>query len=153
MLSLWLGKALVAPEFAVAMPRGLQEPLTAGWPSTLFLTSSLPLIATILGFIHAWWAGLAIFFVAPLISSIAELTPIASHSLEHYLTILSQYAMNRATDFTKKGDTERADAARDLANDVQKLICLYIGSSIPAPTWSQAQKAPFGDSSFFLSKL
>src|SRR5262249_41522294 len=70
---LWAGKALVPREAASAYPRGIQDALTDGWPSTFCFTMSLATyLAAIIGFFHSWWAGIMAFLTAIFVQSIAD---------------------------------------------------------------------------------
>jgi hypothetical protein len=144
--SLWAGKALTSPELATSAPRGLQEALTDGWPSTVILIGPLFLYAAALvAFFYHWWAAPLVFVFGVFVCVIAKSTPIASHALERYLMLLMSHASQRSADYAAKGDSERADAARQLTSDMQALLQLYVGTNVPVPTWKQAQDAPFGE--------
>lgn len=152
--SLWAGRALTPPELATASPRGLQEAITAGWPSTLmFIISTLKISAVILGFCHTWWAGFVVYCASGCIVAIAKLTPIASRSLERYLMILLSHAVRRHADYSLKKDAIRAEAARDLIEGLTSLLEFYKGSGVPVPTAKQAKAAPCGDVAFLLTRL
>ena len=144
--SLWAGKVLTPPEFAAANPRGLQEPLTAGWPSTLiFIASCLPVAATVFGFIYAWWAGIIAYLVTATLVAVGKQTSVASKMLERYLMILLSHAQQRSATFLANGDTERSEAARELADDLARLLRLYLGIGVQAPTRRQVRDTQFGD--------
>lgn len=148
---LWAGKALAAPELATAMPTGLQDALTDGWPSWVgALGGLLPFVAAAVAFFHAWWAGLCVFVLATFVAAVASRLPIASAYLERYLALLLQHATRREADFRRRGDHERAAAAADLGKDIQGLLSLYLNTQTPAPSMSEARAAPFGDRSFLL---
>jgi hypothetical protein len=150
--SLWAGKALTPPDLAAVNPRGLQEPLTAGWPSTLiFVSSSLPIVAAIVGFVHAWWAGFVVYLSTVVIIVIAKRTPLASHRVERYLMILLSHASQRSANYALRGDTKRAEAARDLASQMTDLLRLYVNSGVLAPASRQVRNAPFGNPGWLLS--
>lgn len=148
---LWAAKALVPEEMKEAHPRGLQDALTDGWPSNVgFLGGMLPFLAAVLGFFHAWWAGILALVVAVLASAIAERIPVASPYVERYLTLLAEHLNNRRANFKKIGDTEREAAAAELLEQLAELRALYTGSCVLAPDVSTAKAAPFGDRYFLL---
>lgn len=150
---LWAGKALVPPEAASAYPRGFQDAITDGWPSIFSaVATSIPYLAMLVGFFYAWWAGIAAFFVAILVSSIAGLTSIASRTVDRYLALLMEHAHRRSLGYAAKGDAERAKAAKELSEDLKGLFCLYLNSGVPAPTTREARAAPHGEPEY-LSKL
>jgi len=144
--SLWAGKALTPPEMAVSAPRGLQEALTDGWPSTIILVGPLlSCAAAASAFVYHWWAAPIVIIFSIVVAAIAKATRLAPHALERYLMLLTAHASQRGADYAAKGDSERAEAAHELASDIQRLLRLYVGTGVPAPTWKQAQSAPFGD--------
>jgi hypothetical protein len=144
--SLWAGKVLSPPELAVSEPRGLQAPLTAGWPSNMIFCTSLILITAIVcAVMHAWWCGALIYACSVVLTVAFKQMPIASPYIERYLMILHSHALRRSANYAKKGDNERADAAKDLANEIAQLQRLYLGTFVPAPTRKQALNAAFGE--------
>jgi hypothetical protein len=110
----------------------------------------LPFAAAVVAFMHAWWAALLVFFLATLAAAIAARLPIASRSLDRYLTLLLQHAIRREADFRRHNDQERAAAAADLANDINGLLAVYLNTDTPAPSVAEARAAPFGDRTFLL---
>ena len=150
---LWAGKALVPEEAAHAYPQGLQDALTDGWPSSLGLIGgALPFAAAVVGFFHAWWAGIAAFAASIVVSVIAERTPIASPYVERYLTILVDHLNNRRANYKKAGDSERESAAAELLERLTDLQMIYVGTQALAPDVKEAKAAPFGDHTFLLRK-
>ncbi len=148
---LWAGKALLPSEAGSAFPRGLQDTITDGWPSIFSaVATSIPYAAMAVGFFHAWWAGLAAFFLTALVSSIAGQTSIASQTIDRYLALLMEHAYRRSRDYAYKGDTERAEAAKDLSEELGELLGLYLNTGVPAPTTREARAAPFGDPQYLL---
>ena len=147
---LWAGKALVPEEIAqdVAheMPRGAQDAITAGWPSFVGLvTSVLPLIAAIVGFFHAWWAGLVALVMSIAVATIVGRTNLQPRAVDSYLFILLENVARRRADFLVKGDQLRAEAGEKFLGDLQELTKAYFGSGIPAPTYEIAKRTPLGD--------
>jgi hypothetical protein len=152
--SLWAGKALSPPETALANPSGVQAPLVAGWPSNLiFGTACLGVLAVVAGFVYAWWAAIGTVLALGVLTGIAKQTPIAPRVLERYLAILHSHALRRAADYSVKGDTMRAEAARDLAIELEDLLTTYLGSGVPAPSSQLAKSAPFGEREFLMNQL
>ena len=101
---LWAGKVLVPEEAAHAFPRGLQDALTDGWPSTIgMLGRIMPLIAIGISFLHAWWGPLAMLAAWSILAEIAKRTPIASLWVDRYLTILLEHAQRREANYTTAG--------------------------------------------------
>jgi hypothetical protein len=140
------GKALTPHELATSAPRGLQEALTDGWPSTAIVTGPLFIwAAALVAFFYHWWAVPLVYVFAIVVAVIAKSTKLSSHALERYLMLLMDHASQRSADYAAKGDSERAEAARQLTSDMQGLLRLYIGTNVPAPSWKQAQSAPFGE--------
>jgi hypothetical protein len=134
-----------------AYPQGLQDALTDGWPSTVgFVGGLLPVAAAVIGFFHAWWAGILALFVAIGTSAIAERTPIASPYVERYLTLLVDHLNNRRVNFKITNDAEREAAAAGLLEKLNQLQALYMGSRVLAPDISTAKAAPYGDEYFLL---
>lgn len=152
-VGLWAGKALVPPEAEASLPRGVQDALTDGWPSTVgFVGSFAPFGAGLVGFFHAWWMGVAAFFIAFIVSAVAGQTRIASPYLERYLVLLLGHAQRRMAGFEAEGDQERMDLTADLVSQLEELVELYGGTRVPVPTINQAREAPHGDKRFLLRK-
>ena len=136
------------------MPRGIQDALADGWPSTVGLVVPLlPFVAAIVGFFYAWWFAFVAFFGAGLLSVLWGKTRFVPRTVDWYLTILAQHAQRRQADYQKSNDALRADAAEHIANVVQELRLLYLGTGIPAPTMEQAQAAPHGQEEYLLDLL
>lgn len=143
---LWAGKALVPQEAADAYPRGMQDALTDGWPSTVgMLGGIMPLVAIGISFLHAWWLPLAMFGAWSMLAAITERTPIASRYVDRYLMILLAHAQRREANYTTAGDALRAEAARELKEQLKSLLAVYLGKQIPAPSMKMAKAAPYGD--------
>lgn len=149
--SLWAGKALAPPETSNANPRGVQEALVAGWPSNLIFGATCVWVAAVVfGFLYAWWAGLVAFFAAASLTGIMKAMPIASNRVERYLSVLHAHALQRAANYKTKGDDIRADAALGLADSLEELLKMYMGSGVLVPSSKLAKAAPFGDAEFLL---
>ena len=143
---LWAGKALVPEEAADAYPRGLQDALTDGWPSTIgMLGSTMPLVAIGISFLHAWWLPLAMLGAWSIMTAITARTPIASPWLDRYLMILLGHAQRREANYATAGDAMRAEAARELKEQLEDLLTVYLGKQIPVPSMKVAKAAPHGD--------
>jgi hypothetical protein len=149
--SLWAGKVLTPPELATSAPRGLQEALTNGWPSTAIVVGPLFIwAAALIAFFYHRWAVPLVYLFAIVVAILAKSTQLASHALERYLMLLMAHASQRAADYPIKGDSERAEAAQQLTSDMQTLLRLYVGTNVPTPTWKQAQNTPFGEAGSLL---
>lgn len=142
---LWVGKALVPPEAAGALPRGFQDAVTAGWPSWFCLgTTILSLGAIALGFLHSWWAALAACLTAVIVGSVVGETALVPRTMDWYLARFYEHANRRACGYSMKGDLDRAAAAEQLAGRLGIILQMYLGSGVLAPTMTDARKAPYG---------
>lgn len=149
--SLWLGKALVPSDFASAYPRGLQDPLTSGWPSTyIFVVSLLPFISATIAFFYSWWAAILVYVISIILAAIFSRSNVASKKVERYIAILADHARNRVADYNKKGDYDRATAAEQLTESLTEILVIYLESDVIVPTMSQAKNAPYGDQYYLL---
>ena len=143
---LWAGRALAPEEAADASPRGLQDALTDGWPSTIgMLGGAMPLVAVGISFLHAWWMPLAMFGAWSMLVAIIERTPIASPWVDRYLMILLTHAQRREANYASAGDAPRAEAARELKEQLENLLAVYLGKQVPAPSMKIAKAAPYDD--------
>ena len=143
---LWAGKALVPEEAAQASPRGLQDALTDGWPSTVgMLGGTMPLIAIGTSFLHAWWLPLAMIGAWSVLAAIAERTRIASPWVDRYLMILLEHAQRREAKYAAAGDAMRVEATRELKEQLEGLLAVYLSKQVPAPSMRIAKTAPYGD--------
>jgi hypothetical protein len=148
---LWAGKAISPPDSAALLPNGMQDAVTDGWPSTVSLFVSIgPFIAAIVGFIHAWWAGLLAFAICFIVAGIAGRFGVAASSVDRYLLQLLAHAQRRYANFVRDNDTMRAEAAEHLTNELESLLDTYLGRHIPAPTFAIASSAPHGDPNYLL---
>ena len=147
--SLWAGKALCPPEMKDAAPRGLQSAINDGWPANVgCITSLLPLAAAAVGFLHKWWVGLAILAGWFLINYLVSRTRLVPRSVDWYLLLFVNHANRRHANFVRDGDLLRAEAAEELSNGLQRLLDLYVGTGVLAPTITEARSAPMGDESY-----
>lgn len=143
---LWAGKALAPEEAVDACPRGLQDALTDGWPSTIgMLGGTMPLVAIGISFLHAWWLPLAMLGAWSVLVAILERTPIASPWVDRYLMILLEHAQRREANYATAGDIMRAEAARELKEQLKGLLTVYSGKQVRAPSMKMAKAAPHGD--------
>lgn len=148
---LWAGKALVPAEAASSYPQGIQDALTDGWPSTITLLGGLvPFAALVIGFFHAWWAGILAFVFSLFVSEFAKRTAIASQTVDRYIAILMDHANRRGADYAAKGDLQRADAANEIGQQLEELLGLYMNSGVPAPSVKEARNAPYGEPEYLL---
>ena len=149
--SLWVGKTLVPPEAADAQPTGLQDAVNDGWPSNLALiTSLLPFGAAVAGFMHRWWLCFAVFVAWTVIAQVVSRTRLVPRTVDWYLLQFVNHADRRRADYLKGGDVARAEAAEELSKGLSKVLDLYLGSGVPAPSVNEARAAPFGDESYLL---
>ena len=143
---LWLGKVIASPEMASVQPRGLQDALTAGWPSQLGLAVGiLPLAATAIAFVRGWPAALLVLVLYLLSRNVADRMPYVPRSVDWYINQLLQHAYRRQANYLKAGDVERAEAARSLAKMVQPVLARFLGTGVQAPDILVAQRTPLGD--------
>jgi hypothetical protein len=151
---LWAGKALASPASASMMPRGFQDALTHGWPSTISLARVLiPGAAAILGFFHSWWLPFASCVLAVVIAKVTQRLPFFPNKVERYLLILLAHLGRREASFIRDGDTARAQAASELRRDLEELVSVYSGTWVPVPSWRVATEAPFGDRRYLLKLM
>lgn len=147
--SLWLGKTMVPPEAASVAPRGLQSEINEGWPGWLgFANGVLPIVAILLGFVHAWWGGILVYVAYGVVANIAKRSALAPHTVDYFILIFLQNMVRRQADYTAKGDLLRAEAASDVADLIDAVLKCYINSGILAPTMAEARGAPLGEIDF-----
>jgi len=144
--SLWAGRALTPLEHRPQVGSlGLQSAINEGWPSYFGLLGGiLPVLAIILGFLHAWWLGPLVLLGWLIVTSFLEAT-IIPKDVEWYLSTFIAHMVRREANYARNRDFLRAKAAHDLAEELQELFDGYAGSGIPAPTMAIAKRTPFGD--------
>ncbi|GMT96696.1 hypothetical protein KH5H1_08150 [Corallococcus caeni] len=148
---LWLGKVLVDPIASKAMPNGLQNAVTDGWPSSLVAGVNIfRFAAVITALLHAWWAPIPVFILGSWTSAFVARTQLAPVALERYISILVIHAQQRSDRFRSRGDVERAQLAGDLASSLEEILMMYLGQDVGAPDFTTAREAPFGDGSYLL---
>jgi hypothetical protein len=148
---LWLGRVLTPAEAKEAFPQGIQDAVTAGWPSTYYLIIILlPYGGATVGFFYSWWGGVVSFIAAISISIIAGKTDIASKKLERYIAVFAAHAADRVADFSKKGDVIRANAAIELKEKLQNILLTYMNSDIAVPTEAHIKVMPFGEPEYLI---
>jgi len=148
---LWAGKAMIPPEASSSQPRGLQDALTNGWPSTFSFIVSISILTTIIiSIFYAWWGPILILFVILFTKSIAERTNVCPKNIDWYLLKLRDHALNRQANYARDKDTMRAEASKNLVSLLDILLQLYQNSKIPAPTMKIAKQAPYGEHTYLL---
>ncbi|NRD61627.1 hypothetical protein HRD49_07660 [Corallococcus exiguus] len=148
---LWLGKVLVDPIVSKAMPNGLQDAVTSGWPSSLVACVNIFRFAALgVAFLHAWWAPVLAFILGSWTSAFVSKTQLAPIAAERYIGIFMVHALRRRERFSARGDTERAQLTGDLASSLEEILVLYLGQGVDAPDFTTAREAPFGDASYLL---
>lgn len=148
---LWAGKAIVPSEARKALPRGVQDALTDGWPSMVSVIGSMTsLLAGIIGFFHAWWMGPAAFIIGITVAGASGRTELAPSSVERYLVFLLGHLYRRKEGHESAGDKERSGLAVSLAAELEKLVAIYGDTGVPAPTMTLAKEAPHGDPRYLL---
>jgi hypothetical protein len=150
---LWAGKALASPENASVMPRGFQDALTDGWPSSLsFLGGLLPWLGPALGFLHSWWLPIPAFAIGIATTLAAQKIGPAPVTVDRYLALLYGHLARREANFLRDQDLLRFEAASSLRQELQQLLALYQGTGTAAPTMQLANAAPLGNREFLLQQ-
>lgn len=158
--SLWIGRALTEEDFettggSLALPKIIQGALMEGYPSTMCLiVAFLPYVtgamSLAVGFFYAWWAGVLLFFIPPLLRIYSGRTSISSHYLEHYIMYFMIRLARRRADYKAKGDLDRSEAADSLYNDLVQLLAIYANSGVIAPWIKRAESAPCGKTNYLI---
>lgn len=120
--TLYVGKK-IAEGNELASPRnGFQDAITPkaqnyrNWTSFILLAAIVILALRI-----AWyWIPVAIFVTFTLSTIVARL--FLPRSLSFYIKLIFQDLANRSATYRKKGDTDRADAAKDVGMDVGQVL-------------------------------
>lgn len=133
------------------MPRGFQDALADGWPSSLSLLGGLlPWLGPALGLLHSWWLPIPAFVIGMAI--IAQKRGPAPVTVDRYLAILCGHLARREATFLRDQDFLRFEAASWLRQELQELLALYQGTGTAAPTMQLANTAPLGNREFLLKK-
>jgi hypothetical protein len=128
------------------MPRGVQDVFMHGPESWLgSVVVPVLIMATVAwAFLHAWWAIFVVWLVLGLTSVFAGRT-FVPRTVDWYLLRLHNALANRQADFAKRNDHLRAEAAREVTEELQSLYQIYAGSGVAAPNMKQAQQTHHGD--------
>lgn len=149
--SLWAGKALVSSGSADLMPSGFQPALMHGWPSHVGILIGLGFVfGPVLAATWHWWA----LFAALLLCGWGYLAGmrLLPTTVDWYLSLLLNRLRGRASQYARRADSLRAEAATDLAIATDELRTLYAGHAVSAPTMAVAQAAPYGGASYLLDQ-
>ena len=150
--SLWAGRTLWNPELGAVQPRGYQDAISDGWPSTLGLAVLLPFIAAGIAFIHSWWAGIVAFILSIIASKIFENTKLIPKNVDWYLLRFLSHACKREASYASKGDVRRKDAMEQIRYKIEALCELYLNTGTPVPDMETAKESPFGDYEYLLKQ-
>jgi hypothetical protein len=154
--SLWVAKVLAPPdseesETSKQFLKAGQAALMEGWLSNIpFISAIFSILSVASGFIYCWWAGPLVFFGMVILGVVTKhfwLRPIS-----YYLPMLYHKMVNRAADYTRDGDVERATAAESYCGDLEQLMLLYKDSKLKPPTPKQLKDVPYGDMFYWLER-
>ncbi len=147
--SMWLAKIIGPPRTDDPKVDRLnlkigQAALMDGWLSNIpFVESILLPVATIVGFIYAWWAGPAVFIFDIFLGVLANL--VYGRSCSHYLYLIHMKMCNRVADYLAKADETRSEAAQSMLIDIEKVMSVYHESRLRPPNSNQLRAIEFGD--------
>ena len=154
--SLWLAKIL-APPFPEDMPEAKlavkynQGAIMDGWPSNIpFFTTILGLTSLVLAFIDHWWMGLIMFGILGFGGGFMK--AFTKPPANWYISLLIHRMSNRVSDYAKKGDIQRQEAARGLQEEMVKIYNMYMGTGLHVPTKKQIAANPYGKPDFLLNE-
>lgn len=71
--------------------------------------------------------------------------------VSRFLALYIGVLLNRAADYKKNNDNERADACEGLKNDLLIIFELYLNTGVKVPTPKQIKNNPAGDNIYLLN--
>ena len=147
--SAWVAKILAPSdtaerENAKQLLRFEQAALMEGWLSNVpFIISIVFFSAIIVSFVYHWWAAPIMFFVLIVLGVLTKL--LWGRSVAYYLLLIHHKMVQRAVDYKRANDLERASAAESYCNDLQEITAIYDGTRLRPPTPKQLKEIPYGD--------
>jgi len=147
--SAWIAKMLAPPdtakrESAKQILKFGQAALMEGWLSNVpFVTSIVFWSSIILSFFYHWWAAILMFFVATTLGVLAKL--FWGRSVSYYLWFIYSKMVQRATDYTRDKDLERASAAESYCKHLREIMAIYHDTRLRPPTPKQLREIPYGE--------
>ncbi len=101
------------------------------------------LASIILSFFYHWWAPILMFFVATTLGYLAKL--FWGRSVSYYLWFIYSKMVQRASDYKRDNDLERASSAESYCKDLREIMAIYDGTRLRPPTPRQLKQIPCGD--------
>ena len=154
--SIWLSKAIASVNEDDFSSRTLKKlnwgtrlALRTGgswWFSTLeFIIPLLLFVGVGLGFFYAWWAGILAFVLYIFFYGIGQYSNLFSKRADYYIMFYMTRLMKRAANYAKNNDFIRADAAKELSDELKELLPIYLDTFIQVPDTKTAKACPTGD--------
>lgn len=142
--TLYVGKLLGEPEFAIDMPTGFQDAITPKWQNTLNVVSLVLWVAILgMGSFVAWWGGiLALLITIVVLNNIAS--RLMPQRLSYYVLMLANDMNNRVADYKREKDDDREDAAREMSDNLKTYYMTIKDSDQAVPTFEEAKSMPVG---------
>lgn len=154
--SIWLSKAIASVNEDDFSSRTLKK---LNWGTRLALRTGgtwwfsaletiIPLLLFVgvgLGFFYAWWAGILAFIVYIFFYGIGQYSNLFSKRADYYIMFYMTRLMKRAANYAKRNDFVRADAAKELSNELKELLPIYLDTDIQVPDTKTAKACPTGD--------
>jgi ABC-type multidrug transport system fused ATPase/permease subunit len=116
-----------------------QAALMEGW------LSNVPFVTSIVFwlFFYHWWAAIVIFLVAIVLGVLIKL--FWGRSVSYYLWFIYHKMVQRAADYKRDNDLDRASAAESYCKDLREIMAIYNGTRLRPPAPKQLKEIPYGD--------
>lgn len=141
--TLWVGKKITPAGLEREAPRGFQDAITPGFQNTLnVLSPASYVVVLVLGSIAFWYLGVLLLVCSFLVSIfVKKLYP---NRINFYLRILIHQMSNRTANYTRDGDTMRADAAEEMTEKLMEFYEEVKDLELRVPTMKEASSARLG---------
>jgi hypothetical protein len=139
--TLYVGKKIAPKDTEHLMSRGLQDAITPKLQDTGNMILPICYIAIfVLGTIEKWYLGAVLLIVALILGILIKIIFIPK-KLSFYVKYIIYDLYNRSANYNKKGDKDRAEAAKETGNDVVKFLdSLDPNTKVPDFAFSQMIK-------------
>lgn len=141
--TLWVGKKIAPEGTDEISPRGFQDAITPQFQNRLnillFVCYFLVLVS---GTLIKWYLGVPALIATMVFQSVTG--RFYPTKLSFYLKIITEDMHRRIADYTRDGDQMRADAAKEVAENLKSVYVMALSEDFPVPEITKARQVKNG---------
>jgi len=141
-ITLWAGKRITPEGMNKELPRGFQDAITPKIQDKFNTILPISYVAIlVIGSMKRWYLGVALLILAFVGMFIVR--AFLPNKIKFYLKIINYYMINKTADYAKISDVMRAEASKDVADQLQQLYFETDDNEL-VPDFSDIKKMPLG---------